>query len=169
MPETKDLILCKAEPEDWKETWENVWSRPECARFMFWDVTAEEAAARDRMERTVRFQSTHDAWLIREKKSGKVIGFTGVFLEDDGAAAEQGVCLCPEYWRKGYGTQVLRALTEYAKNELGAARFLCRCRPENAASRRLIEKEGFRLMAEEQVNDHRDGTPCVLLRFEKEL
>ena len=169
MPETKDLILCKAVPEDWKEMWENVWSRLECARYMFWDLTTDEAAARDRMARTVRFQETHDSWLIREKKSGKVIGFTGVYREDDGIAAEQGVCLSPAFWRWGYGTQVLHALMDYAKTELGAVRFVCRARKENEASRSLIEKEGFEFIGEEHENDHRDGTPVVLLRYEKDL
>ena len=169
MPETGDLILEKAQLSDWEEMYRNVWSRPECSQYMFWDLTADEEAAKDRMARTVRWQSAHDAWIIREKESGRVIGFTGVAMDDEETAEEQGVCLAPECWRKGYGTQALRALMSFAKEEHGAKRFICCARADNTASRCLIEKEGFCFVGEESVNDHRDGTPRVLARSEKEL
>ena len=169
MPETKDLRLEKGKLSDWEDMYRGVWSRPECSRYMFWDLTEDEEAAKDRMARTVRFQSTRDAWTVFEKESGKAIGFTGVSMDGPGRAREQGVCLAPEYWRRGYGTQILRALMDYAKNELGAKRFRCDARTDNAASRALIEKEGFLLVAEEEVADHRDGTPRRLAVYEKEL
>ena len=168
MPETKSLLLEKARPEDWEDLYRSVWSRPECNRYMFWDLTTDEEAAKERCARTIRWQSSHDAWVIREKESGKVIGFAGVAAEE-GTAEEQGVCLSPEYWRRGYGTQVLRALTDHAKTALGTKRFICRARTDNTASRALIEKEGFRFIGEEKVEDHRDGTPRVLAVYEKEL
>ena len=69
MPETKSLDLEKAKMSDWEELYRNVWSRPECNAFMFWDLTTDEEAAKDRCGRTVRWQASHDAWVIREKES----------------------------------------------------------------------------------------------------
>ena len=169
MPETERLILEKAKMSDWEDMFRNVWSRPECNRYMFWDLTTEEEEAKDRMARTIRFQAAHDAWIIREKAGGQVIGFAGVDMDGPELAREQGVCISPEYWRKGCGTEVLHALMDYAKHELGAKRFFCTARKENIASRSLIEKEGFYYTGEETVADHRDGTPRVLVRYEKEL
>lgn len=169
MPETEHLKLDKARQDDWEAMYRGVWSRPECNRFMFWDLTADEEAARERMVRTIRWQAAHDAWTIREKEGGRAIGFTGVAMEDAETAEEQGVCLAPEYWRRGFGSEVLRALMDYAKKALGAKRFVCRARVDNTASRSLIDKEGFRFIGEEQVEDHRDGTPRVLAVYEKEL
>ena len=169
MLETKELILKKGSLSDWEDMYRGVWSRPECCRYMFWDLTGSEEEARDRMARTVRFQASHDAWLIFEKKSGRAIGFAGVSAESPELAREQGICLAPEYHRRGFGTQVLRALMAYAKNEGGAKRFLCTARRENTASRRLIEKECFCFVGEEEIMDHRDGTPRVLAVYEKEL
>ena len=170
MPETKDLKLEKGRLSDWEDMFLNVWSRPECARYMFWDLTFDAEAARERMERTVRFQKAHPhAWTVFEKAGGRAIGFAGVDTEDGDTAAEQGICLCPEYWGRGYGMQILQVLMVYARTELGAKRFICRCRPENAVSRHLIEKCGFSLVREESVLDHRDERPCVLLRYEKDL
>ena len=168
MPETEHLILGKARPDDWEDMYRGVWSRPECNRYMFWDLTADEETAKDRMARTIRWQAAHDAWTVREKESGKAIGFTGVAADGE-TAEEQGVCLAPEYWRRGFGTEVLRTLMHYAKTELGAKRFVCRARVDNTASRSLIEKEGFRYLGEETVADHRDGTPRILAVYEKEL
>ena len=169
MPETRALMLEKAKLSDWEDLYRNVWSRPECSRYMFWDLTADEEAAKDRCARTVRWQQSHDAWIIREKAGGRVIGFTGVTMDDEETAEEQGICLAPDCWRRGYGTQVLHALMDHAKQARGAKRFVCCARKDNAASRRLIEKEGFRFSEEETVEDHRDGTPRVLVRYEKEL
>ena len=39
MIETESLILDKAKFSDWKEMWDNVWSQPESARYMAWDIT----------------------------------------------------------------------------------------------------------------------------------
>ncbi len=68
--ETKDLILRKAEFEDWKPMYHNVWSRAETAKYMAWRITDSEEAAKERIQRTIAYQSTHDAWVVCEKKSG---------------------------------------------------------------------------------------------------
>ena len=48
MLETKDLILDKAKYSDWKGMYEHVWRRPEAAKYMMWNVTASERAAKVR-------------------------------------------------------------------------------------------------------------------------
>ena len=53
----------------------NVWSRPETAEHMAWKVTADEDGARERIQRTITWQKTHDAWLVYERGSGQAIGF----------------------------------------------------------------------------------------------
>ncbi len=42
MIETKDLILDKAKFSDWKEMYYNVWSQPESAKYMVWDITTKQ-------------------------------------------------------------------------------------------------------------------------------
>ena len=42
MLETKDLILDKAEFSDWEAMYRNVWSHPECARYMLWNLTESD-------------------------------------------------------------------------------------------------------------------------------
>ena len=78
MLETQDLILDKAKPSDWRDMYQNVWSRPESARYMLWRVTTSEQDAQLRMQKTIAFQKNHDTYLVYEKESGKAIGFAGV-------------------------------------------------------------------------------------------
>ncbi len=56
MIETKDLILDKAKSSDWKEMYYNVWSQPESARYMVWNITTNEEDAKIRIEKTIAFQ-----------------------------------------------------------------------------------------------------------------
>ena len=106
--ETEDIILGKAKYEDWRSIYRNVWSRPETAEYMIWKVTADEDEARERIQRTVAWQETHDAWLVYERSSGQAIGFAGVEETGPHIYHETGIALGPEYVGRGYGKQILR-------------------------------------------------------------
>ena len=78
MIETESLILDKAKFPDWEEMYHNVWSQPESARYMDWNITTSEEAAKIRIAKTITFQKSHDTYLVYEKLSGKAIGFAGI-------------------------------------------------------------------------------------------
>lgn len=170
MPETRDLLLRKARIEDWRAMYENIWSHPESARYMFWNVTTSEADAVARMERTIAFQASHDHhWLVVQKASGEAIGFAGVEILEPGVCGETGIAIGPAYTGRGYGKQILNALTDYAKDKLGAKRFHGFCRSENAASRNMQLSCGFHLSHREERTDPRDGSGFIMEHYEKEL
>lgn len=163
LPETKDLVLRKAIFDDWKDMYRNIWSREESARYMLWQVTTSEDAARDRMERTIRFQSeSNSAWTVCEKKSGQAIGFAGMIPVEDGVYEDCGVAIGPEFVGQGYGKQILTAIVDYAFEELGAKKFIVSCRSQNAASRGTILSCGFTYTHSEERVDPRDGSSYVL-------
>lgn len=54
--ETKDLILKKAEFEDWKTIYYNLWRHKESAKYMLWQPTETDEDAKDRMKRTIAFE-----------------------------------------------------------------------------------------------------------------
>ena len=90
MQETKDLILRKAVLEDWKAMYRNIWSQPESAKYMVWDVTESEEAAVSRMERTIAFQAKHDYhWTVVEKDSMESGGESAA-----GAACTVAILVC---------------------------------------------------------------------------
>ena len=73
MIETESLILDKAKFPDWEEMYHNVWSQPESARYMDWNITTSEEAAKIRIAKTITFQKSHDQY--KEKL------FTGGLME----------------------------------------------------------------------------------------
>lgn len=167
--ETKDLILNKPKFAHWRQLYENIWSKPESAQYMLWDVTETEKAAQERMERTIAFQKENDAWVVYEKKSGQAIGFAGMMPLADGVWEDCGIAVGPAFTGKGYGKQLLNALTHYAAAIYGAQRFVVSCRSENAPSRGMILSCGFQYTHREDRVDSRNGQEYVLEFYQKEL
>ena len=170
MSETKDLILRKAVITDWTAMYRNIWSQPESAKYMVWDVTESEEAAISRMERTIAFQAAHDYhWTVVEKKSNQAIGWAGMEEQTPGVWGETGVALGPAFTGKGYGTQILAFLTDYARSNLGAKKFVACCRRENEISQKLLLRCGFAYSHSEEVLHPRDGILYILEHYCKQL
>lgn len=170
MLETKDLVIKKAEQKDWRDMYYNLWSHSESARYMLWNVTTSEEAAQTRMERTIAFQATHEyQWNVYEKKSGQAIGFAGLEQLEEQVYGETGIAVGPAFMRKGYGKQILNALVEFARDELGARRFVTSCRSGNEASKGLILSCGFFYSHSEEKVDARNGEGYTLEYYFKEL
>ena len=143
--ETKDLILKKAEFEDWKTIYYNLWRHKESAKYMLWQPTETDEDAKDRMKRTIAFEEKPEnkyALFVYLKKTGEAIGFAGMRELERGIYEETGIALGPEFVRKGYGRQILTALLEEA-GKLGAKEFHACNRTGNAASRELQNVEQY--------------------------
>lgn len=168
MIETKDLILDKAKPGDWLPMYRNVWSRPESFRYMLPKICPNESEARSRMERTISFQRGREAYTVFLKPAREAIGFANLNRLDDTTIEEAGICIGPDFWRRGYGWQILGALLSRA-GELGAKTFVYSAWEENRASRAMAEKAGFREFArEEHVREH-DGKEYTLIKYKLSL
>lgn len=166
--ETRDLILRKAVYEDWKSMYLNVWSRPETARYMVWRVTADEVGAKERIERTIAWQKTHDAWLVCVKDSGEAVGFGGVKRLGPDSWGETGIALGPEYVGRGYGRQVLLLMMKYCRS-LGGREFFYSTRAANEASRALALCCGLVYGHSEQRIDPRNGEVYEAEIYRKDL
>ncbi|MBQ2154366.1 MAG: GNAT family N-acetyltransferase [Oscillospiraceae bacterium] len=166
--ETPDLLLAKASPADWRGLYRNVWSHAETARYMLWSVTTSAAEARARLTRTLAWQQTHEAFTVYLRKTGEAIGFAGFRFVGAETAEDTGVALGPAFVRKGYGTQIVRALCARAK-ALGAKTMILSAREQNAASRGLIESLGFRRTETEPRTDERDGSAYRLIFYRRTL
>jgi len=170
MPQTKDLILRKAVMEDWQDMLRNIWRHPVSAKYMAWSNTDTDEDAKARMERTIAFQSAHDYhWTVVEKASGEAIGWAGMQEETPGVFCETGVAIGPNFTGKGYGTQLLTFLTDYARENLGAKRFIACCNEKNLVSKKLLRHCGFSYTHSEEAIHHRDQVPYTLDYYAKEL
>lgn len=80
------------------------------------------------------------AFLITTR-AGVVLGACGIAGQDD--APEIGYWLGVKYWSKGYATEAVRALVDFAFTELDHETLNAGARVTNPASRRILEKCGF--------------------------
>lgn len=156
--ETKELILRKAKSEDWESMYNNLWKHEESAKYMLWEPTKDKDEAKERMIRTINFQKVEKyTFCIYLKGTGEVIGHAGMRDESDGLYSETGIAIGPSFIRKGYGRQVLNALTDEAKS-MGATRFLASDREKNIASCELQKACGFMFdHLSEEKTDPRTG------------
>ena len=137
---------------------------------MLWSVTESADEARARMERTIEWEKTHPwKYCVEEKASGRVIGWAGVEPLREGVWGETGIALGPDYWRRGYGREILEALCAFCRDEAHAVRFVCTAREANTASRALIARCGFVFDHRCERVDERSGEGYWLLYYQKEL
>lgn len=74
-------------------------------------------------------------------RDGTIIGACGIRPADE--TPELGYWLGVPYWSKGYATEALHAVIDYAFTDLGHTALQAGARVTNPASRRVLEKCGF--------------------------
>ncbi|MGN7401021.1 GNAT family N-acetyltransferase [Cytobacillus praedii] len=83
-------------------------------------------------------------WGITLKGNDKVIGSCGFLnFTKQHARAEIGAELAKEYWSNGIVSEAFRAILGYGFNEMSLMRIQALIEPENNASKKLAEKNGF--------------------------
>ena len=80
--------------------------------------------------------------------------------------AEMGYWLAPAHWRKGLVTEAATLVMRWTFETLGLHKITIGCFDENLASRRVIEKVGFRFVGRAEDDVWRDGRWFAHLRYE---
>lgn len=84
---------------------------------------------------------------VLERESGEFVGRVGPWSPgDDWPATEVGWTLCREHWGKGYATEAAEAAMDWTVQNLPWDEIHHCIRPENAASIRVAERLGARVM-----------------------
>ena len=83
-------------------------------------------------------------WNVEERETGAFVGVIGLFRLPDDSDWEIGYRFFPEFWGKGYATEALRVVIDYAFGHLNLPRLVAVANPENRASSRVMEKVGMR-------------------------
>jgi RimJ/RimL family protein N-acetyltransferase len=84
-------------------------------------------------------------WGIERKEDGELLGTCTLFsIHRGNMRAEIGYCLRSPHWRKGYMSEALAALIDYAFGSLMLRRLEADVDPGNAGSLRILERMGFR-------------------------
>jgi ribosomal-protein-alanine N-acetyltransferase len=101
----------------------------------------------DRLALEIATQATHgfQYWPLFRRSDGAHVGCAGlrpVTGSDD--TLELGFHLLAEHWGRRYATEAALAVITYAFTRLDARALVAGHHPENAASRRVLERLGFR-------------------------
>lgn len=102
-------------------------------------------------------------WMARDAQSGQLIGRGGLRrVEVCGVMeTEIGFSVVPEFWGRGYATELARVAVAQGFVKLGLADVVSFTQPGNEALRRVMEKTG---LSYERDFDHA-GLPHVLYRL----
>ncbi len=116
------------------------------------DVMRFVADARTEEEVRDAFNSRLPAWtpasphwlclVVCDNDTGSPLGITG-YIHENNECAEVGFLFAPEAQGKGYGTESLRAVCDFAFTAGGIRRLTACVTAGNYASRQLLEKVGF--------------------------
>ena len=122
-------------------------------------------AAQEQMDwyATIEREGTGKWWAIREVVSNTFLGAIGINnIVAQHRRCELGFWLLPEHWRKGIVAKVLPQVLDHAINTLGLHRMEAQVETENHASRKLLERFGFKHEGTLRECEWKDGNPISL-------
>ncbi len=83
---------------------------------------------------------------MMNKKTGELIGTAMMFsFNHEAKHAEIGYVFHKDYWGKGYGTEAVKLMCDFAFKDLNLHKLHARVIDTNTGSVRVLEKNGFKL------------------------
>ncbi len=127
-------------------------------RWMPWAMT-EPSSLEETCERLRGYRASFEAgddftYGIFTRDEAEVVGGTGLHPRIGEGGLEIGYWIRADRIGQGLATEAARALTEVGLAAPGVDRIQILCDPENAASRRVPEKLGFRLIETRMGDTH---------------
>jgi RimJ/RimL family protein N-acetyltransferase len=154
---TDRLVLRRSKTED-AETISAYRSDPEVHRQQGWERTDPEGVRADIEEMARRAPGEPGGWVqfsVEEREGGRLVGDVGLSpAEGEPGVIKVGYTMSPAVQGRGYATEAIGALLDYAFGTLGADVARAYASADNLPSIRVAEKVGMRLV---ERFEHRDG------------
>lgn len=117
----------------------------EAMRYTHCDATLRACRRRIAVHERRRRRDGYAPWTIVTKADGRIVGWGGLYDDpfDPGWGVEVAYHFHPATWGRGYASELVAACTDVADHVLGLPEVSAFARPENAGSRRVLEKAGF--------------------------
>ncbi|SHK03219.1 GNAT family N-acetyltransferase [Hymenobacter psychrotolerans] len=163
--ETEHLLLRGHLPSD-LAPFVAMWAEPAFYRFLSPQPLSQEEVWTKMLRHTGLWPLLgYGYWAIEEKSTGAFIGAVGfadwrrIIEPALNGIPEMGWVLAPQVQGRGYATEAARAALSWEAAHLAAPRLVCLIHPENLASRRMAEKNGY----QEYARTIYKGQPGLLL------
>jgi len=123
-----------------------IWSDPDVTKFMNVSCFTNENQAKEMI--TLLDDLTQDSKAIRfsiiKIESNEIIGSCGFnSLDFENAKAEIGYDIAKSFWGRGYASEAIHSLLDYAFSSLKMNRIEAKVDPENVNSIKLLQKLNF--------------------------
>ncbi|TFJ91308.1 GNAT family N-acetyltransferase [Lentibacillus salicampi] len=82
-------------------------------------------------------------WVVREKQTDHFVGLVSMDPHHEGDNIEISYQFLPNWWGRGYATEVIHTIIHYAFNELNLSKIVAETQTANEASCRLLERVGM--------------------------
>lgn len=123
-----------------------IWSDPEVTKFMNIGNFTDENQAKDMIKLLDEFSLDNKAirFSIIEMESNEIIGSCGFnSLDFENEKAEIGYDIARAFWGRGYASEAISALLDYAFSTLKLNRIEAKVEPENVNSVKVLQKLNF--------------------------
>lgn len=80
---------------------------------------------------------------VFERNTNEFIGLGGLSISNDLAEVDLEYLLLPEYWRKGYGSEIAEVLLKKTEELKSIKKVTATIDPNNIGSRKILLKNGF--------------------------
>ena len=150
--ETERLLIRPFEPSD-AETIFETWGDPEAMRWIPSGAHPDIETTRQRIGRFMEHQAAHgfSLWPVIEKASGRILGDCGLLLvEWRGPEVELAYRFGRAAWGRGFATEAAGACLRHGFGMAGLDTIIAITHPDHLASRRVMAKNGMRLVGEVQ-------------------
>lgn len=139
-----------------------VFSDPEVMRFWSSPPLAGEDGARALLDdiRAHFARRTLFQWGIARLADDQIIGTTTIFqIDEEHRRGEIGFAIARSQWGHGYASEAVTLLIRFAFERLGLHRLEADPDPQNLASIRVLEKQGFKYEGRLRERYFLDGAP----------
>jgi [ribosomal protein S5]-alanine N-acetyltransferase len=144
--ETPRLRLRRFTLDDADDVWEYT-SDPEVTRYLILETHRTRQESRELLKKAIEAYECAESLMfaVEYKPERKVVGGCAMRnWERASGRVEIAFALARRYWQQGIMTEALNALLDSAFRRMDLNRIEAHTMPANAASRRLLEKLGFR-------------------------
>ncbi len=171
--ETDRLILRKFRMSDLEAHYRHITSDPEVAKTMLWQANPDIAHARTVLTRILAGYDTPGTyrWAIVRKEDDAFLGTVSLLrLDETEKSCSFAYMLGRAFWNRGYMTEALTAVLDFAFGQIGVERVETDHFADNPASGAVMEKAGMKRAGVLPGRYEKDGVihDAVLYRITKE-
>jgi RimJ/RimL family protein N-acetyltransferase len=152
--ETNRTRLRSFQPSDLENMIE-LESDPEVMKFTSYRIPQTRQQTEERLKTLVEKESSHaplGVWAAELKDTGDFVGWF-MLLKARHELPELGFMIVQRHWGKGLVTEAASSLTCFGLNELSLPKIVATTHQQNHASKRVLEKLGFKFSKTVSITD----------------